>query len=70
VAKGERVNDRLLTVPEAAAIARVSVRTAWREIKREKLPSVLVGAQRRVRESDALRWAGLNGDDGDEASRA
>jgi excisionase family DNA binding protein len=51
----------LLTIDEVAAIGRVSRRTIWREIARGRLAVVRITEGRvRVREDEALRWAGLS----------
>ena len=50
----------LLTLDEVAQLGRVSRRTVEREIVRGKITTVRIGEGRvRVREDEALRWAGL-----------
>jgi excisionase family DNA binding protein len=53
----ERPTDRALKVPEAAAIAGVSVRTVWSEIARGEIVTTQVGRRgRRILESDLTRY--------------
>jgi excisionase family DNA binding protein len=44
--------DPLLTVPEAAARCRLSVRSMWRHIKSGALKVVRLGSSVRIRQSD------------------
>jgi excisionase family DNA binding protein len=47
---------RLLTLPQAAALLHVSVRTLHRMIHKQELPAFKVGGQWRLRESQLTEW--------------
>lgn len=47
---------RLLTLPEAADLLQVSIRTLHRMIRKNDLPAFKVGGQWRVRESQLTQW--------------
>ncbi|GEM_PF-353808 len=47
---------RLLTLPQAAALLHVSVRTLHRMIHKHELPAFKVGGQWRLRESQLTDW--------------
>lgn len=50
----------LLTLPEVARLAHVSLSTVERAVRRGDLPSVVVGVRsRRVAPDDAAAWMGL-----------
>ena len=48
--------NRLLTAPEVADLLGVHVNWIYTEAKAGRLPSVLVGRQRRFRLADLERW--------------
>lgn len=48
--------DRLLTAPEVAQLLGVHVNWVYAQAKRKRLPSLLVGRQRRFRHSQLERW--------------
>ena len=47
---------RLLTLPQAAALLHVSVRTLHRMIHKQELPAFKVGGQWRLREAQLTEW--------------
>ena len=49
-------NLRLLTLPEAAELLQVSIRTLHRMIRKNDLPAFKVGGQWRLRESQLTHW--------------
>ena len=49
-------NLRLLTLPEAARLLQVSIRTLHRMIRKNDLPAFKVGGQWRLRESQLTQW--------------
>jgi excisionase family DNA binding protein len=49
-------NLRLLTLPEAAQLLQVSIRTLHRMIRKNDLPAFKVGGQWRLRESQLTQW--------------
>jgi excisionase family DNA binding protein len=46
----------LLTLPEAAQLLHVSIRTVHRMIHKNDLPAFKVGGQWRLRESQLVQW--------------
>ena len=44
----ERSGDYALSIPEAAAIARVSQRTMWRLVSTQKIKSIRASERRRI----------------------
>jgi excisionase family DNA binding protein len=47
---------RLLTLPQAAELLHVSIRTLHRMIHKQELPAFKVGGQWRLRESQLTEW--------------
>ena len=47
---------QLLTLPEAAQLLHVSIRTVHRMIHKNDLPAFKVGGQWRLRESQLVQW--------------
>ena len=47
---------RLLTLPQAAKLLHVSIRTLHRMIHKQELPAFKVGGQWRLRESQLTEW--------------
>jgi excisionase family DNA binding protein len=54
--ENELENLRLLTLPEAAELLQVSIRTLHRMIRKNDLPAFKVGGQWRLRECQLTHW--------------
>lgn len=52
-------NDNFITIKEVLEMAKVSRYTLYRDIKSGKIPSVNFGRNVRIKESDAVKYAGL-----------
>jgi excisionase family DNA binding protein len=48
--------DRLLTAHEVAEMLGVHVNYVWAEAKRGRIPSILIGRNRRFRHDDLESW--------------
>lgn len=48
--------DRLMTAPEVAEMLGVHVNYVWAEAKAGRIPSILIGRNRRFMETDINEW--------------
>jgi excisionase family DNA binding protein len=48
--------EKLLTVPEAAAIVRMHVDTVYLWLKQERFPGIRVGGRWKIREASLRQW--------------
>jgi len=51
--------DKVFTIPEVAAYLKISKSKIYDLVTRKEIPHLKVGRNVRIRESDLLRWLGL-----------
>lgn len=54
-------NDKLLTIKEVLEISKISRYTLYKDIQSGKIPSVNIGRNVRIKESDAIEYAKIKG---------